>query len=115
MAEPFIAEIRIFPYSFAPKDWAFCNGQVMPIAQNTALFSLLGTTFGGNGTTTFGLPNLQASCAVGAGAAPGASTYALGASGGATSVTLNATQGAPHAHTMRVINPFGGDTNANQP
>ncbi len=60
MADPFVAEIRIFPFNFAPRGWAFCDGQLLPISQNTALFSLLGTTYGGNGQSTFALPNLQA-------------------------------------------------------
>ncbi len=69
--DAFLAEIRIYPFSFAPKNWAFCNGQIVPISQNTALFSLLGTTYGGNGTTNFGLPQLQGNVPMGAGNAPG--------------------------------------------
>ena len=73
MADPFVAEIRIFPFNFAPQGWAFCNGQLLPIAQNTALFSLLGTTYGGNGTSTFALPDLQGSVPVHPGQGPGLS------------------------------------------
>ena len=71
MAEPFLGEIRLFPYNFAPQGWAFCNGQIMAIAQNTALFSLLGTTYGGNGTTNFALPDLRGRLAVSSGQGPG--------------------------------------------
>ena len=78
MTSPFLAEIRIFPFGFAPTGWAQCNGQILPISQNTALFSLLGTTYGGDGRTTFGLPNLQGRAAVGFGDPPGRPTYNLG-------------------------------------
>ena len=71
MANPFLAEIRIFPFSFPPKGWAFCDGQILPISQNTALFSLLGTTYGGNGTSNFALPNLQGCAPMQAGQGPG--------------------------------------------
>ena len=82
MADQFVAEIRIFPFNFAPVGWAMCNGQIMAISQNTALFSLLGTTYGGNGITTFGLPDLRGRCGVHVGQGPGLSPYDLGQVGG---------------------------------
>src|SRR3978361_292003 len=83
--DPFVAEIRIFPFNFAPKGWAWCNGQLLPISQNTALFSLIGTFYGGDGKSTFALPDMQGNVAVHTGAAqpgPGLSTYSLGQTGG---------------------------------
>lgn len=103
MADPFIAEIRIVGFNFAPKGWAFCDGQIMPISQNTALFSLLGVTYGGDGKSTFGLPNLQGSAAVGAGQGPGLSFRALGETGGAAAVTLTTAEMPKHTHQMRAI------------
>jgi microcystin-dependent protein len=100
MSEPFLAEVRIFPYNFAPRGWAFCNGQILPINQNTALFSLLGTTYGGNGTTTFALPNLQSRTPVGIGQGPGLSDYTLGEIGGVETVTLTPAQLPPHTHSL---------------
>jgi len=82
MADPFVAEIRIFPFNFAPKGWAFCDGQILPISQNTALFSLLGTTYGGDGKSTFALPNLQGAVPLHAGQGPGLSLWDLGESRG---------------------------------
>jgi len=99
MADPFVAEIRIFPFNFAPHGWAFCSGQLLPISQNTALFSLLGTTYGGNGQTTFGLPNLQGSAAMFWGQGPGLSVRDLGETGGAQNVTLLVTEMPSHTHT----------------
>ncbi len=98
MSDPFIAEIRILPFNFAPRGWAFCNGQLLSIAQNTALFSLLGTTYGGNGQTIFGLPNLQDRIPVGAGQGPGLSPYVLGQTSGTTNVTLPLSQMPAHNH-----------------
>ena len=98
MADHFLGEIRITPYNFAPVGWAFCNGQVLAISQNTALFSLFGTTYGGNGQTTFGLPNLQNSAPIQQGQGPGLSPYDLGQAGGASTVTLTQTEMASHAH-----------------
>ena len=86
MSSPFIAEIRILGCNFAPRGWAFCNGQLINIAQNTALFSLLGTTYGGNGQTTFGLPNLQGRAPLDAGQGPGLSGRVLGGTGGQANV-----------------------------
>ena len=107
MSTPFVAEIRIFPFNFAPTGWAFCNGQVMPISQNTALFSLLGTTYGGNGTSTFALPNLQGAAPLMPGQGAGLSSYNLGQSGGGTSVTLTKSQMPSHRHTVQANSGAG--------
>src|SRR5438034_4503587 len=98
MADPFVAEIRLFGFNFAPKGWAMCNGQLLPISQNTALFSLLGTTYGGNGQTTFALPNLQGSVPMGAGQGQGLSVRDLGEAGGSEAVTLLASEMPAHTH-----------------
>lgn len=103
MATPFIAEIKMFGFNFAPAGNALCNGQLVPIAQNTALFSLLGTTYGGNGTTTFALPNLQGRAVMHAGQGPGLSNRVLGETGGAASVTLQASQLPIHSHALNVV------------
>lgn len=100
MSEPFIAEIRIFGFNFAPKGWAFCNGQIMPISQNTALFSLLSTMYGGDGKTTFGLPNLQGSMPVNAGTSTTGTTYYQGDVGGAATVSLVYQEMPPHNHQL---------------
>ena len=101
MADPFVAEIRIFPFNFAPTGWAFCNGQILPISQNTALFSLLGTTYGGNGQSTFALPNLQGNAAMFWGQGPGLSLHDLGETGGSQTVTLLQSEIPSHSHTLR--------------
>ena len=88
MANPFVAEIRIFPFNFAPKGWAFCDGQILPISQNTALFSLLGTTYGGDGKSNFALPNMQGNAPMHPGQGPGLSLHDLGETGGSDTVTL---------------------------
>jgi len=98
MSEPFLGMIAIYPYNFAPRGWAFCQGQILPISQNTALFSLLGTTFGGNGQTTFALPDLRGRFPNSSGQGPGLSSYDLGQQGGTESVTLIVTQLPPHNH-----------------
>lgn len=103
MSEPFIAEVRIFPYNFAPRGWAFCNGQILSIAQNTALFSLIGTTYGGNGQTTFALPNLQGRTPVGVGQGPGLSSYTQGEEGGLEAVTLTPQELPVHTHTLNAV------------
>lgn len=108
MSEPFIGQISIFAFNFAPRGWAFCNGQILPIAQNTALFSLLGTTYGGNGQTTFALPNLQSRVPVHFGQGPGLSSYDLGQVAGTENVTLNTSQLPSHSHLTAVNN--GGAT-----
>ncbi len=104
MSEPFLGEIRLFPYNFAPRGWAFCNGQILSIAQNTALFSLLGTTYGGNGQTTFALPDLRGRLAVSSGQGPGLSQYDLGEVGGVENVTLLNTQMPQHTHVLNASN-----------
>lgn len=101
MADPFVAEIRIFPFNFAPAGWAFCNGQLLPISQNTALFSLLGTTYGGDGKSTFALPDLQGSAAMHPGQGQGLSLRDLGEIGGSETVTLIQTEIPAHTHTLR--------------
>src|ERR1700754_4959277 len=100
--DPFIAEIRIFPFNFAPQGWAMCNGQLLPISQNTALFSLLGTQFGGNGTSNFALPNLQGNIPIGFQQGPGLTPYSMGDTGGGQSVTLTSGQLPSHTHTLPV-------------
>lgn len=99
MSEPFVGEIRVFPFNFAPVGWALCNGQLLPISQNTALFSLLGTNYGGDGRSTFGLPNLQGATAVGAGQGPGLTPVVLGEAGGSSAVTLRESELPAHSHT----------------
>ena len=101
MSEPFIAEIRIFAGNFAPRGWAFCNGQLLPIDQNTALFSLIGTTYGGDGRTTTALPNLKGRAPMHPGRGPGLTSKRLGQKGGTESVTLSEAQIPSHAHTLR--------------
>src|SRR5215467_2437877 len=101
MTQPFVAEIRMFGFNFAPKGWAFCDGQLFPISQNTALFSLLGTTYGGDGKSTFALPNLQGSTALHVGGnqpGPGLSVYDLGETLGSDNVTLITTELPAHQH-----------------
>ena len=111
MSEPFIAEVRIFPYNFAPRGWANCDGQLLPIAQNTALFALVGTLYGGDGRTTFGLPNLKGRGALHPGNGPGLSPYNLAQRGGVANVTLSEAQIADHTHAMRAINNLGNNPN----
>lgn len=98
MASPFLGEIRIVGFNFAPRGWAFCDGQVLPISQNTALFALLGTMYGGNGTSTFALPNFQGCAPIGFGQGPGLSNYFQGQTGGVTAVTLLQNQMPVHTH-----------------
>jgi microcystin-dependent protein len=100
MADPFVAEIRIFPFNFAPKGWALCNGQILPLSQNTALFSLLGTTYGGDGKSTFALPDLQGAAPMHPGQGPGLSLHDLGETGGSETVTLLESEMTAHSHTM---------------
>jgi microcystin-dependent protein len=100
MAEPFLSEIRMFSFNFPPKGWAFCNGQFLPINQNQALFSLLGTTYGGNGQTTFALPDLRGRVPVHPGQGPGLSSYSLGQAGGTETETLTVNQMPAHTHNV---------------
>jgi microcystin-dependent protein len=102
MSEPFLGQIILVPYNFAPRGWAFCNGQILPISQNTALFSLLGTTFGGNGQTTFALPDLRGRVPNGSGQGPGPSNYDLGQVAGTETVTLTVNQMPMHNHLVNV-------------
>jgi len=113
MADPFVAEIRIFPFNFAPKGWAWCNGQLLPISQNTALFSLLGTTYGGDGKSTFALPDMQGRAPMHPGQGKGLSLHDLGEESGTETVTLVETEIPAHAHTLQAQN-FNGNTNVMQ-
>ncbi|MFN8249743.1 MAG: tail fiber protein [Ferruginibacter sp.] len=105
--DPFVAEIRIFGCNFAPVGWAFCNGQILAIAQNTALFSLLGTQYGGNGQTTFALPNLQGSVPLGQGQGPGLTFHTIGEQGGSETVTLIGNEMPTHNHTVKCYSDAG--------
>lgn len=99
-----MAVVTTWAANFAPRNWQYCNGQLLSIAQNSALFSLLGTTYGGNGQTSFALPNLQTRTAVGTGQGPGLSSYSLGQNGGTSSVTLSVANIPPHTHTLAINN-----------
>lgn len=110
MADQFLSEIRIFAGNFAPTGWALCNGQLMPISQNTALFSIIGTLYGGDGQTTFGLPNLQGSTPLGAGQGPSLSQRVVGQSGGEQTVTLSNSQIPSHSHTAQASTSGGADS-----
>jgi microcystin-dependent protein len=101
MADPFVAEIRIFPFNFAPKGWAWCDGQLLPLSQNTALFSLLGTVYGGDGKSNFALPDLQGRAPMHPGQGPGLSLHDLGETGGSETVTLLESEIPGHSHTLR--------------
>jgi len=103
MANPYVGEIRAFGFNFAPRGWATCDGQIIPISQNTALFSILGTTYGGNGISNFALPNLQGATPLGQGQGPSLSTYVLGQSGGTETVTLGINELPSHNHTANAV------------
>lgn len=109
MAEPFVAEIRIFPFNFAPKGWAWCDGQIMPLSQNTALFSLLGTTYGGDGKSNFALPDLQGRAPMHPGQGPGLSLHDLGETGGSDSVSLLESEIPSHNHSVNASARAGAD------
>ncbi|MCU0295392.1 MAG: tail fiber protein [Candidatus Nanopelagicales bacterium] len=111
MADPFVAEIRIFPFNFAPKGWAWCDGQLLPLSQNTALFSLLGTTYGGNGKSNFALPDLQGSVPMQPGQGQGLSLHDLGERGGAETVSLLESEVPSHTHALSADTIDVGDTN----
>jgi microcystin-dependent protein len=115
MANPFLAEIRIFPFNFPPKGWAFCQGQVLPISQNTALFSLLGTTYGGDGKSNFALPNMQGNAPMFYGQGNGLSLYDIGETGGSQTVTLLRTEIPAHGHNLMVDALFDGTDPAPTP
>lgn len=100
--EPFIGQIQMWGLNFAPRGWAFCNGQLLPIAQNTALFSLLGTIYGGDGRTTFGLPDLRGRTHMQSGSGPGLPSYSIGQRGGIDNQTLLATQVPSHNHSVNI-------------
>ena len=107
MADPFVAEIRIFPFNFAPKGWAWCDGQLLPLSQNTALFALLGTTYGGNGKSNFALPDLQGRAPMHPGQGPGLSLHDLGETGGSETVSLLESEIPSHAHAVRASTDDG--------
>ncbi len=109
MSEPFIAEVRIFAGNFAPRGWAFCDGQLLPVSQNTALFSLIGTTYGGDGRTTTALPNLQGRAPMHPGRGPGLTSYRLGQKTGTETVTLSEAQMPNHTHTPRANTSLGDE------
>src|SRR5580704_18363095 len=109
MSNPFVAEIRVFPFNFAPKGWAFCAGQLLPISQNTALFSLLGTMFGGDGKSNFGLPNMQGNIPISQGQGPGLSLYSIGETGGTQTVTLLQSEMPLHPHSLLADSLNGPD------
>jgi len=113
MSEPLVAEIRIFAGNFAPRGWAFCNGQLLPVSQNTALFSLIGTTYGGDGRTTTALPNLQGRAPMHPGRGPGLTARRLGERGGAEAVTLTEAQMPNHNHIAVVSEEDGRDNDPN--
>ena len=110
MADPFVAEIRIFPFNFPPRGWAFCNGQIMPISQNTALFSLLGTTYGGDGKSNFALPDMQGNAPMHQGQGPGLSLHDLGETGGSETVTLLMSEMPSHTHGVMCAASVGNRT-----
>ena len=114
MADPFVAEIRIFPFNFAPKGWAFCNGQLLPLSQNTALFSLLGTTYGGDGKSTFALPDMQGNAPMHPGQGPGLSLHDLGEMSGSQFVTLLESEMPFHNHLVQAF-PSPGNVNTGDP
>ena len=113
--DPFVAEIRIFPFNFAPRGWAWCDGQLLPLSQNTALFSLLGTTYGGDGKSNFALPDLQGRAPMHPGQGPGLSLHDLGETGGSETVTLLESEIPSHSHPMRANTIDLGDTNIPSP
>src|SRR5215210_3954154 len=114
MADPFVAEIRIFPFNFAPKGWAWCDGQLLPLSQNTALFSLLGPTYGGDGKSNFALPDLQGSAPMHPGQGQGLSLHDLGETGGSETVTLLDSEIPVHSHNIMAAN-FPADVQIPQP
>jgi microcystin-dependent protein len=111
MSEPFIAEIRIFAGNFAPRSWAFCNGQLLPVSQNTALFSLIGTTYGGDGRSTTALPNLQGRAPMHPGRGPGLTAKRLGERGGVETVTVTEAQMPSHTHQLTGSREQGDNLN----
>src|SRR3954468_18371276 len=113
--DPFVAEIRIFGFNFAPKGWAFCDGQLLPLSQNTALFSLLGTTYGGDGKSNFALPDLQGRAPMHPGQGPGLSLHDLGETGGSDTVSLLESEIPSHNHGIRAHGQDPADTESPNP
>lgn len=111
MSEPFVGEIRMFAGNFAPRGWAFCDGQLLAVSQNDALFSLFGTIYGGDGRTTFGLPDLRGRIPIHPGSGPGLSPRQLGARGGAENATLTVNQLPSHTHGLQASSNAGTDAN----
>ena len=111
MSDPFIGQITMFGGNFAPRGWGFCDGQLLAISQNTALFSILGTTYGGDGVTTFALPDLRGRVSIHPGQGPGLSRYTLGEKGGAETVTLTANQIPSHSHQLNINSSNGNTSN----
>ena len=111
MSEPFVGEVRMFAGNFAPRGWAFCDGQLLAVSQNDALFSLLGTIYGGDGRTTFGLPDLRGRIPIHAGQGPGLSERRLGAKGGSEQETLTVNQLPSHSHEMQGVSSNGSVPN----
>jgi microcystin-dependent protein len=109
MADPFVAEIRIFPFNFPPTGWAFCDGQILPLSQNTALFSLLGTTYGGDGKSTFALPDMQGNAPMMWGQSNTGTLYDLGEMSGVESVTLLQSEIPVHTHTLEAFTQAPAD------
>jgi len=112
MSQPFVAEVTMFAFNFAPKGWAFCAGQLLPLSQNTALFSLLGTNYGGDGKSTFGLPDLQGKAATCQGQGPGLSPYFVGEETGTPDVTLLQSEMAGHTHSFNGLSTAGTTTSS---
>lgn len=113
MSEPFVGEVRMFAGNFAPRGWAFCDGQLLAVSQNDALFSLFGTIYGGDGRTTFGLPDMRGRLPVHAGTGPGLSNRRLGAKGGTENVTLTTNQLPSHSHNIKASNQPATSTTPN--
>ena len=113
MAQPYVGEIRMFGGNFAPAGWMFCEGSLLPISENETLFQLIGTTYGGDGQSTFGLPDLRGRVPVHMGQGPGLSSYVLAQTGGVESVTLTTNQTPIHSHTPAASNTGGSDSPAN--
>ncbi len=111
MSEPFVAEVRIVGFNFAPRGWAFCDGQLLPLSQNTALFSLLGTMYGGNGKSNFALPNFQGNAPIQHGQGPGLSDYFIGETGGAEFVSLLESEIPGHTHALQASTNPGSSNN----
>src|SRR3982750_4684316 len=109
--DPFVAEIRIFPFNFAPKGWAFCDGQILPLSQNTALFSLLGTTYGGDGKSNFALPDMQGNAPMHPGQGPGLSLHDLGETGGSETVSLLQSEIPSHSHPLKGTSGIANQNN----